>query len=63
MYYKVVVTKPKGNKISNGFALLKEAKKYARKYSWPNDRVQIIEENQDEINMLYDYIVEDWSKK
>ena len=41
MYYKVVVTKPEGNKISNGFALLREAKKYARKYSWPNDRVQI----------------------
>ena len=52
MYYKVVVTKPEGNKISNGFALLREAKKYARKYSWPNDRVQLIEENEDEINML-----------
>ena len=63
MYYKVVVTKPEGNKISNGFALLKDAKKYARKYSLPNDRVQLIEENEDEINMLYDYIVEDWSKK
>jgi len=63
MYYKVVVTKPEGNKTSNGFAFLKDAKKYARKYSWPNDRVQLIEENEDEINMLYDYIVEDWSKK
>ena len=63
MYYKVVETKPEGNKTSNGFALLRDAKKYARKYSRSNDRVQIIEEDQDEINMLYDYIVEDWSKK
>lgn len=63
MYYKVVVTKPGGNKISNGFALLRDAKKYARKYSWPNDRVQLIEENEDEILMLYDYIVEDWRQK
>ena len=63
MYYKVVITKPKGNKMSNGFSLLREAKKYARKFSYPGDKVRIIEEYQDEINILYDYTVENWKIK
>jgi len=63
MYHKVIITRPEGDKTINSFNLLRDAKGYARKHSHHKDRVQIIEENQDEINMLYDYIVEDWSNK
>ena len=63
MYHKVIITRPEGDKTINSFNLLRDAKGYARKHSHHKDRVQIIEENQDEINMLYDYIVEDWRQK
>jgi len=63
MYNKVIITRPEGDKSSNSFDSIRDAKSYARKNSHHKDRVQIIEEDRDEITILYDYIVEDWSNK
>ena len=63
MNFKTVVTKEDGGKTANTFSLLRDAKKYARKYSNPGDHVKITESGNKEVFILFDYIVEDWSKK
>ena len=63
MNFKTVVTKEDGGKTTNTFSLLRDAKKYARKYSNPGDHVKITESGNKEVFILFDYIVEDWSKK
>ena len=63
MNFKTVVTKEDGGKTANTFSLLRDAKKYARKYSSPGYHVKITESGNKEVFILFDYIVEDWSKK
>ena len=61
MIYKTIIYKPNGICISNGFPLLRNAKKYARQASDPGDRVKIEEHWGDEQNTLYEYMVENWN--
>jgi len=63
MNFKTVISKEDGAKSSNTFGLLRDAKKYARKYSSPGDHVKITESGNKEVFILFDYIVEDWSDK
>ena len=49
MNFKTVVTKEDGGKTANTFSLLRDAKKYARKYSSPGDHVKITESGNKEV--------------
>ena len=67
MQYKTTITKSDGTILSNGGDSLRSLKTFARRNSIPGDKILIEEirgynaEGYYETNVLYNYVVEDWS--